>query len=256
MTKICRRPATAKSPALIFQWRRTACDWKACASAYPTGTTLPTPAPGTAVTRDRRPPRVTITALTAANQARPRRLPPRPLATAGKLGVFLARFWRVAVRVRLLGRGIHPIAEKLTGRCGFLYTNSHPNARSVSNALTLKRLVGQSGGEVRIPVSSWQPTRRALSPKWRAPLVNEADSRLRALKSPRPVELLWTVHVDGRFYHGELRDHGPRYGVEFVLRRDADLRFARRFPTRAEALREGEEQRCLLLRSGAATREP
>lgn len=73
--------------------------------------------------------------------------------------------------------------------------------------------------------------------------VPPADTPVVRPRPSRPPAVdLWTVHTRGRFFTGQLRSCGA-YGWEFLLLRDNDLMFSRRFITREAAIKEADEQK-------------
>jgi hypothetical protein len=65
----------------------------------------------------------------------------------------------------------------------------------------------------------------------------------------KPREFLWAIRKDGQQLDCELRDHGP-WGVEVQIYREREFLYGRRWPTRALALEEAEDQKATYLRKG------
>jgi hypothetical protein len=65
----------------------------------------------------------------------------------------------------------------------------------------------------------------------------------------RPGEHLWTIRKDGQQLDCELRDHGA-WGVEVQIYREREFLYGRRWPTRALALEEADQQKATCLGKG------
>jgi hypothetical protein len=65
----------------------------------------------------------------------------------------------------------------------------------------------------------------------------------------QPGEHLWTIQKDGHQLDCELRDHGA-WGVEVQIYREREFLYGRRWPTRALALKEADQQRATYLSKG------
>jgi hypothetical protein len=68
-------------------------------------------------------------------------------------------------------------------------------------------------------------------------------------RQPQPGEHLWAIRKDGQQLDCELPDHGER-GVEVQVYREREFLYGRRWPTRALALEEADDQRAAYLRKG------
>jgi hypothetical protein len=75
-----------------------------------------------------------------------------------------------------------------------------------------------------------------------------ALNRKIAPRQPRVGEHLWAVRKDGRQLDCELRDHGEWGGGAGLPQRE--FLYGRRWPTRALALEEADEQKARYLREG------
>jgi hypothetical protein len=62
-------------------------------------------------------------------------------------------------------------------------------------------------------------------------------------------EHLWAIRKDGQQLDCELRDHG-QWGVEVQIYREREFLYGRRWPTRALALEEADDQKVAYLRKG------
>lgn len=64
---------------------------------------------------------------------------------------------------------------------------------------------------------------------------------------------LWSIRAAGRIWTGQIRCIGEVHGGawEFVLRRDNDLTYSRRFVTHGAAMHEAAEQRQMVERTWA-----
>jgi hypothetical protein len=76
-----------------------------------------------------------------------------------------------------------------------------------------------------------------------------APDRKLAPRQPQPGEPLWTILRDGQRLECELRDHGA-WGMEVQIYRDGKFLYGRRWPSRALALEEANEQKAVYLGNG------
>jgi hypothetical protein len=65
----------------------------------------------------------------------------------------------------------------------------------------------------------------------------------------KPGEHLWAIRKDGQQLDCDLRDHGE-WGVEVQIYREPEFLYGRRWPTRALALEEADQQKATYLRKG------
>jgi hypothetical protein len=88
-----------------------------------------------------------------------------------------------------------------------------------------------------------------------------APDRKPTARQPQPGEPLWSISQDGHQLDCKLRDFEP-WGVELQIYQDGEFLQARRWPSRALALEEAEDQKASYLRHGyvivesAATAQP
>ena len=75
------------------------------------------------------------------------------------------------------------------------------------------------------------------------------DHRPAPPRERKPGEHLWAIRKDGQQLDCELRDHGP-WGVEVQVYREREFLYGRRWPTRALALEEADDQKAAYLRKG------
>jgi hypothetical protein len=82
---------------------------------------------------------------------------------------------------------------------------------------------------------------------WFAP--GYVDSLSRGQCTPRPREPLWTLTKGAKRVDAELLYQGE-HGVEVQFLHEGVMAYAHRWPMRAHAIQEAEEQRARLLREG------